>query len=416
MVRDRSDTYLAPVGLGALWLATQAWLLLYGARGNLISQSSIVRHGNDSLRYLEAAGLLMQGKLMLGKVRGFLGYDLFVTFFLWSGLGEVGMVLAQSLLTLAAAYCLYRIGLRLYDRRVGLLAAFAYVLYPELHLWDFYILSESLFVSMVIISLFLVLEARGWWRTALACLVVGYTSTIRPNGFILMLSAGVFFTYLMWRRRRFYVLAGAACALVLVLPLAVEVLSGFWARYAPVSHLAKGVVVASYKESHLVMPGLLPPGLGETQGLLYRYLLFIAYKPLFFLQLVFWRLWYMFLAVRPYYSATHNYILLMTLVPTYLLAAWGGLHRVNTEGGRLLLVSLICFQSLVVALTFVDSDNRGLLLVLPISFVLAAVGVRGLWEQAKDLLASPVSRQKPPGRNSRLRLGSVRVRKESSRP
>lgn len=412
MVGDRNASYLAPAGIGALWLATQVGLLFYGPAGQLESHGLAARYGVDTPRYLKAAGSIMAGSLPAGKAQGFLGYDLFVAFFLGSGLGEVGLILAQSLLSLLAAYCLYRIGLRLYDRRVGLLAALVYATYPLLQFWNFYILAESLFVSMAVICLFLVLEARGWWRTALACAAVAFTTTLRPNGVVVALAAASYLAYKLLRRRRFYLLGAAACALVLAAPVAAEVFGGLVARYDLLAHLAEGRVVGLYPESGLLTAGPLPPGIHQVENPLYQALVFIGHKPLFFLQLVFWRLWYMFAAVRPRYSAPHNYFLVMTMVPTYLLAAWGVLQRAKAEAGRLLLVSLVGFQCLTVALTFVDSDNRVLLVVLPVSFLLASRGAWGLWDKARAAGARPVSGRGPRGGAWKPRAGPLSVAKE----
>lgn len=382
MTRTRIKPYLAPIIIGCIWLAVQLGLLFYGPQPQRGAQSLGVLHGNDTPRYIEGAVSILGGGLPSGKAQGFLGYDLFVAFFLWSDLGEVGIILAQCLLSLAAAYCLYKIGTRICDEKTGLVAALMYTAFPEIQYWNFYILSESLFVSMVIISLFFIVESKGWRQILLACVVVGFTSIVRPNGFIIILSAGVYSGYVMFRRRRFYALAGVALAFVLLTPLAVEVLGGFWARYYPASHLARGAVVARLMETHLVVPGPPLSGLEEIQNPSYRTLYFVAHKPVFFLKLASRRLWYLFFAPRPYFSSLHNYFLLMTLVPAYILAAWGASGRVGSRATRWLLVSLVSFQCLVVVSTFVDSDNRVLLVILPVIFVFASRGAWRVWQQA----------------------------------
>lgn len=400
VARTRINPYLAPISIVCLWLAVQLGIILFGPVAHGGVQGFGVIHGHDTSRYIDAAIAIMEGEFPFGKAEGFLGYDLFVAFFIWSGLGEVGVALAQSLLSLAAAFCLYRIGMRLCDEKTGLAAALIFVAYPEIQYWNFYLLSESLFVSMVVISLFMMVEARGWWQALLACIVVGFTSVIRPNGFIILSSALVCLAYVMWRRRRFYAVAGIVLAVVLFMAPAVTLLSGFWARYYPASHLVRGVVVANYPESKLVMPGSPPAGLEELDNPLYKTLYFISDKPVFFLKLASRRLWHMFIATRPYYSSFHNGFLLMTLLPVYILAAWGVSGRVRSEACRLSLVSLVAFQCLVVVLTFVDSDNRVLLVTLPVSFVFASRGAWRVWEQARGPAASAFRKRRSVGTGS----------------
>lgn len=382
----RNKPGIIAIGLGAIWLAVQVGLLFFGPHNSLPTPHLIIRHGNDTERYLTAAQSLLMGMPPIGKAKGFLGYDLFVAFFLWSGLGQMGIVLAQALLTSVAAYCLYRLTRRVCDRRTGLLAALFYIVYAELQYWNFYILPESLFVSMTIISLFLVAEWRGWWRMTVTGLIVLFTAIIRPHGIILLLSVGLYAMYSLWRARRYKVLVGVACAFVVASPMAIKLVGGVLADYHPINQLAKGIVVAYYKESRLVMPGVLPAGLEDIKNPLFQISLFIAKKPGYFLQVAGMRLWYLFITVRPFYSDFHNYLLLLTLVPSYVLAVWGVISRSEYPAEKLLLVSLCCFQSLIVALTFVGSNGRYSLVIMPIVFVFAARGALNMLEAGKALV------------------------------
>ena len=384
----RDNPGLIAIGMGVAWFAVQAGLLFFGPHGILPTPHFIIRYGIDTKRYLIAAQSLLMGNLPTGRAQGFLGYDLFVAFFLWSGLGQMGIVLAQALLTSVAAYCLYRLTRRMCDRRTGLLAALFYIVYAELQYWNFYILPESLFVSMTIISLFLVAEWRGWWRMTVTGLIVLFTAIIRPHGIILLLSVGLYAMYSLWRARRYKVLVGVACAVVVASPMAIKLVGGILGHFHHIEQFADGIVMAHQKESYLVMPGVLPAGLQEIQSPLFQILLFIAKKPGYFLQIAGMRLWYLFVYVRPFYSDSHNYLLLMIMVPSYVLAVRGVLGRAEHPGGKLLLVSLCCFQSLVVALTYMDSGGRYSLVIMPIVFVFAAHGAWNILEAGKALMMS----------------------------
>jgi hypothetical protein len=117
--RLRDNHYITTIGFVVVWLAVQTGTFQYGPKGHIASKNFGILYGSDTPRYLEAAKAILMGKFPAGKAQGFLGYDLFTAFFLWSGLGEIGIILTQVLLTLVAAYCLYRLGLRLYDRKAG---------------------------------------------------------------------------------------------------------------------------------------------------------------------------------------------------------------------------------------------------------------------------------------------------------
>ena len=372
----REHPRLVALGLGVQWLSVQVSLFFFGPRPSEVTPHFGVRFGNDSKRFLEGAESLLNGLLPAGKAIRYLGYDCFVATFLGSGLGLFGVVLAQVLLTSVAAYCLYRLACRLFDHRTGLLGAFLYIGYAEIHIWNFYILAESLFVSMVIISLYLVVTWRGWWRVTIAALVILFSSTIRPNGVILALPVGMYVLYSLFKARRHYVFLGAVGVFLVSVPIAIKLINAMLVYTPVLKYYARGTVIVNHQPSALMMTGVLPEHLTHIKNPLLGILFFIAAKPVYFLQLAGMKLWYFFLHIRPFYSDFHNYISLLVLVPSYALALVGMFSRCEYPSGMILLVSVCIFQSLVVAMTFADWDGRFLLVVLPIIFVFAA---RGAW-------------------------------------
>ncbi len=67
---------------------------------------------------------------------------------------------------------------------------------------------------------------------------------------------------------------------------------------------------------------------------------------------------------------------MLTLVPSYMLEAWGYMSRTDHPADKVLLVSICIFQSMIVALSNADRDGRYLLVLLPIVFIFSA---RGTW-------------------------------------
>lgn len=373
------------MGLAALWLAVQAGLFFYGPRTGISTPHFGVRYGNDSKRFFEAAERILAGRLPSGKQLRYLGYDYFVAFFLWSGLGTLGIVIFQSLVTSAAAYCLYRLARRMYDHPTGLLAALLYIGYVEVHFWNFYVLTESLFVSMVIISLFLAVEARGWWQKALAGALIIFTCTIRPNGFILAGSIAIYAICSLWRARRYKALAGVACLVLLAAPLGFKTVNAMWVHSHPVRNLSLGTVISSYEPIRLTMPGTLPPDLLGNENPALDVLSFIAAKPGYVLRLAGARLRYFVIHTRPYYSDFHNAFVLSTLLPLYALAAWGLSRPTAYWEEKAFLVSMAFLQALTVALHSASWDGRHLLVVLPVVFLFAARGLVSLSDAARAL-------------------------------
>lgn len=373
------------LGLAVFWLAVQAWLFFYGPGTHLMASEFGVRHGRDTVRYLDAAALLLSGKIPAGLATRYMGYNLFVASILWVGLSHTAIVLIQAALTSVAAYCLYRVALKLYGSRTGILAAILYIGYAEIHAWNFYILTESLFTSMLIISLFLMMERREWWWMATALPVVLFTTFIRPHGVILLPSVGIYILYSLWKTRSYKALFGVACIFLLATPVAFKVVSHFLTFSDIAQKYADGIIISEYKSFHLTMPGVLPENIALAQNGFYQIFIFFIDKPGFLLKLAWMKLWYFFLHARPYYSSLHNYFLLLTLMPSYALATWGLAARADHPEGKLLLVLVCFFQALVVSLTMADWSGRHLVPILPIIFVFSAKGFWRLWDAGRKV-------------------------------
>jgi hypothetical protein len=373
------------LGLGAVWLAVQVGLLFFGPRSSNITSHFIIRHGNDSWRYLDAARGLLQAKLPGREPLRSLGYDIFLAFFLWSGIGELGAVLAQAALTALAAFCLYRIARRLYDHRTGLLATLLYIVYADIHRWNSYILTESLFISMIIISLFLVIEWRGWGLAVVTGLVVLFTSIVRPNGIILIGSIGIYALYSLWRAGRHKSVAVAAVVMAVAAPLAIYIIGWMMLGYPILDLYREGNVIGGPQPVTVTTPGGLPTPPQGIENPLLQYLWLIGQEPGYFLRLAGMRLWYLFIHARPYYSFSHNVFVLLTLVPVYVLAVWGLVSRTDYPAEKVLLVSIFCMQTFLVALNRASVDGRHLLVLLPIVFLFAS---RGAW-RLKEMALRP---------------------------
>lgn len=251
--------YFPEIWLAAIWIVVQ--ISLYTSYG--------IRYGGDAGRYFYAANCLLRGEMPAGDAPLYMGYNLFVTFFIWSGIGEAKIILAQVLLTAVAGYCLYKLAYMLYDRRSALLAVLFYILYAEIHTWNFYILTDSIFVSLIIISLFLIARSRGWAKTIMAAIAVGLTVTVRPNGMIILLAVIPYILYLLYKAKKIKVLVFVSIIVGALLGFGVmKLLGSMLSRYGqliPHSY-AEGTIIWGYQELTLKMPGTLPPALSSIKN------------------------------------------------------------------------------------------------------------------------------------------------------
>ena len=298
--------------------------------------------------------------------------------------GWWGIVLGQIALSGLAALALYRAVRQLRGGQPGAaaLAVGLFILWPDVQQFNCYLLTESLFTSLSVLSFWALVRVRGgsWragqtgpiaraWALLLALLLL--TALVRPNGFVVAgAAAGAGLVHLYAARRRWF---WAALGLgVLALPLAVAVLNHQLISFFLVETYARGELMfatpvwAIHPGAPLVMP---PAGLGQMS----RVLSFAAHNPGFLLRLMAGKLLVFFGSIKPYYSPAHRLLSVLVLWPLYYLAVRGTRRAAVWLPARAFLAAVPLLQAAVVMLTVDDYDVRFLAPVLPFVFALAAL-------------------------------------------
>lgn len=362
-----------------LSLIVSAWLV-----AQIVSFLALgVRHGGDTGRYLTAAQELLGGGIPQGKAASYLGYDLYVTAVFGAGLGEYGIVIGQCFLALVATLCLYGIADATYGRRAALFAALLMGFWPDLQRWNFYILTDSLFVSASVIAAWCVLNPHGArWPRWLAPLAVVFAASVRPNGVVLLLAVGVYFAWRLWTARRYQALAGVGVIAAIALPVLYLGVNIMLAQEQLIGIYTKGEVIWGYEALRHSFPGATnetggPQGLGGLASFALAY-------PGYFFMLFVAKVYHLYLHARPYYSAYHNFFALTTLMPLYLIALRGAVLPVQPTGARTWFGALVLGQTLVIGFTFADWDGRDLLVILPAVFLFAAAGMSRFFESGRS--------------------------------
>jgi len=353
------------LGLAALWATMQFWLFYSGG----------IRPAGDTGRYIGAAEVLLSGHLPTsGKAMSYLAYDGIVAIAIGLGWGQAGVIFFQVLMSGIAAYILYLTGRHLYDWRAGFVAAFLYVGFPDLQKWNFYILTESLFIAALIFTTYVVLACKGWQRILIGGLLVLLATFLRPNGFIVPLALSLYVLVWLWQDGRRQLVGGILLVAVMVLSAASIWVGDMLSKEHVLNHYIEGTVIWGHPESALTMPGQAPDCTLAKGNTLFEIACFIVAKPWYFIKLVGMKLFYFFLLARPYYSVPHNVIVLFFLLPVYTLAviAW---FRGRKEFVKWGFAAIIIFlQAVIVSFTFADWDSRHLEVILPLIFLFSSGG------------------------------------------
>jgi len=332
-----------------------------------------VRAGGDTPRYVEGAANLGHRPLE-GMQRLFPGYIALLAASTAAGFGAGGVVALQIVMAAVATVLLYELGRRVAYPSVGIIAAGLFVLNVDIARWHAYILTDSLYISLVVVAAYAIHIAseRGGWRYAAAAAALVAAALVRPHGRLLAIAAAV---YWVARRPSHASRAVAVAAAVALIGAAAITARGALRAEAesPGRWLGEGVVIWADPESRLPMPGetgaLTAAGATSAAPLAYA-----VRHPLATSRLAASRIGLELLHARRFYSTAHNAAVVVTLGPTYVLAVLGFL-RLRDRPLAWLLAGIAGLHFLMVAATFADWDGRFLLYVLPLLDLFAAAGL-----------------------------------------
>ncbi|WP_310396769.1 glycosyltransferase family 39 protein [Hymenobacter sp.] len=334
---------------------------------------------NDSGRYLAyAANIAECGYFEPGHNLRYVLYPLFQSFWLALGLGWWGIVAGQMAVAALATRAIYQGTRRLAGGRRGAaaLATLLFVAWPDIQQFNVFLLTESLFISLVALSFGAFTRVRSGRPQAWAWLLVALTLTAlaRPNGFMVGLAAGLAGLDALRRAPNRRPWRAALLLLVLLAPLLWAALNHQLATYYLMDTYQRGELIFRYPlwAVHQAQPLDMPPnGTGPVARVLY----FAAHNPAYLGRLMLGKLFVFVSYLKPHYSLAHRAAGVLVLWPAYWLAAQGARRAVIWRPARVFLAAIFLLQTAIIMLTVDDWDVRFLAPVLPAVFVLAALEV-----------------------------------------
>ena len=337
---------------------------------------------NDSARYLEyARGIAERGYFEPGHNLRYVLYPLFQSGWLRLGLGWPGIVAGQMAVSALATRALYRGTRRLArgGRGAAALATLAFIAWPDIQQFNVFLLTESLFISLVALSFGAFTRvragrARGW---AVLLLVLALAALARPNGFVVGLAAALAGLDALRARPGRRPWRAALLGLGLLAPLLWAALNYQLATFYLMDTYQRGELIFRYplwavhQAAPLAMP---PPGTGPAARVLY----FAAHNPVYLGRLMLGKLFVFVSYLKPHYSLAHRVLGVLVLWPAYWLAMRGAHRAVVWRPARVFLAGMFLLQTAIIMLTVDDWDVRFLAPVLPVVFVLAALELQNL--------------------------------------
>lgn len=354
--------------MAARRLRAGPWLPLLWGLASLAGHWLVLgaRLGGDSPRYLEAASRLLAGLPLVDKQPDFLAYDWLVAAALSLGGGQTVVVALQCLLSLAAGLLIFTGASRVLGQPAALAASLAYLAWPDLQRWNFYLLSDGPFNSLLAASLGLALlcaRQRAWWLILGPLLAA--MALMRPEGVFFLLPLALYCALSRQPAAGLALLAGAGLLLWLKSPSpasGAELLAN-WQR---------GTVVWGHA-------ALDQPLAGDITGnSLAGWLAEALWRDPLNLLAVMGRRAFWFLAhARPFYSWGHNLAAGLSSLGLLGLSLWGLLAGQGPGRERALFWAVLLLQLGLCMLTWADWDGRFFTRVTPALLLLAAEALLG---------------------------------------
>jgi hypothetical protein len=352
------------------------------AAGTLVAASIIVnvaivaavgiQEGFDTRVFRSGAAHMLSGEALQGKEPSYRGYAALLAVCGTVGIGERGAIAFQFGVAALATLALFALGRSLGGVTAGALAAAFFVVDVDVARWHVYLLTDSLYMSLVVLVTWSVHRAaRGSWPArAGAAAIVACAAALRPNGWLLVPIASI---YWITRTSLGSSLKFAASVAVL-LAFAGTLASGGTSRGAfqserPDESLRQGVLISNFDGWRLTMPADAAPGEPGVGGILS----YILRHPWATTKLAAARVGIELAHARPFYSRAHNVVVLGMLALIYPFVAMG-FARYADQPLVWLMAAIVVSDLLVVAATFADWDGRFLLHTFPLMMVLASAG------------------------------------------
>jgi hypothetical protein len=337
-----------------------------------------VKFGADTLSYLGQATNVINGEQSIISYKSAFGFVLLLVPFVYFDIPLVFFVLFQIILTALSAWCLYKISSKFFCKLSGIICAALFLLYLPLLFFNFYILTDTLFINMIIILSYLFAYYKKTYLPIIVLLVLALI-TIRPNGILFSISILIcIFFYLLNYKKYLYLLLYSLLLLTLIFPI-INISNNYIIDLNLINSISdKGIIWGySFEKKAMCLKSCLSIELINNNfenniiGI-YKFISinFINYFKIFLLK-IFWLL----LRARPYYSDLHNLYILIFDIVLYSSFIYGFIKRPKNNYSVNVILFFILFSIILVGLTFADWDSRFSLYFLPLIMIFSSYGL-----------------------------------------
>lgn len=335
------------VSLSAIWIIVQFSIFMLNG----------INTDNEAIRYIQnGTKILAEHRIIAGHLF-YSFYSLLIAINLFFTKSFIPIVILQLGLNALATISFYKVAKSLTTKNIALLVSIILIIFYPIQQWNFYLYTESIFISEIIILLYLFLNLDFNKRISFVYVSSLFIVTFftRPSGVYLSIPvlAFVILNYKLLLKNK--ILSSLFIIIILVL---------ISKSYLYNSHSLNQLTNKAIHKSWIIY-GYDKIGISSNPDDRFKYISEIVFK----------RFIYYFGMIRPYFGRIHN-ITLVLFYPIYLFAIFGIIAKTNSKRKiKLIILLIIAAFTTGSILTFINWHGRFIAPIIPLILILAAIGI-----------------------------------------
>lgn len=328
----------------------------------------------EAEKYVTQGNLLYEtGKLSDTKYIFYLPVILLVYLCRLFDTSYLPVVLVQVALSGLSLFYFYKLSANIGNKSIAFYSSLLLALFIPLQVWNFYLYSDSIFISLTIIYTYLIYTygTKGIKGTVVILLFLLLLLFSRPHGLLFIPPTII---YLLLRNQtRLALVSSIGLCLLLFIGMYILLNTAFTGG-------EDMDAMKPFIEEHIIcFVPLKPEGadldIVKTASPVNDIFYYIFHNPLHFLKFTFLKLHSFFNMTRSYYSTGHNILLSLLLIPVYLFGLIGFFRFIKPfKKFTLFLASLLILYPLGATFQCDDWHSRFTLVVFPYFILLACIG------------------------------------------
>lgn len=341
--------------------------------------------GGDSKRYILGSEKILN--LEIPERKSYIGYMIYIALFKYFNLNLTYVVFSQIFLTFLSSLCIYKISEKLSSRFGGILCITLYLFYFPLQVWNFYILTETIFICSIIFIIFFFVFFKKIYIPVIIFLVI-FTISIRPHGIILI--PGLFLSTVIWLylNNNMKIFWFSIISISFLFYPTIKLFNVFLTDQNIQELIAGGGIIWGYENADNYLNYKISD---DNKNNLISLIIFLINNIDIVILSFFKKIWFFLARVRPYYSELHNIYIIIFNIIYYPLAIIGFIKLKSKKTlGSILAYLLISLFTLTAGITYADWDSRFSLYITPLIFIFSGIGISEIIRQ-RNIKSSKIS-------------------------